>query len=233
MLILDDITRLKMHHADDQDTLDLMRAFMSMHTTLVLIGVDIPRSGLLPEGHLDRRTSQWVFHSPTADLGDHAATQTERRFDLLHLEPFRYDTPESIAGWVAHLSGLQQGLRLFAAGPDMLTGATMPEYLFRRTRGVVGLLERLIQDDCTEAIATGEEQLTPDLLDTVTIDIGNDPARVADAGEIPTVPDPKSPPSPPERSGQVANRKRSRRWPVTGLRPDSVRAPQYGRTCLQ
>ena len=32
-LLLDDITRLRMHRADDQDTLDLIRAFMSMHVT--------------------------------------------------------------------------------------------------------------------------------------------------------------------------------------------------------
>ena len=34
-LLLDDITRLRMHRADDQDVLDLIRAFMSMHVTLV------------------------------------------------------------------------------------------------------------------------------------------------------------------------------------------------------
>ncbi|MES4890546.1 hypothetical protein [Streptomyces sp. NPDC096012] len=54
MLIPDDITRLRMHRADDQDTLDLIRAFMSMHLTLALVGVDIPGSGLMDEG---RRTA--------------------------------------------------------------------------------------------------------------------------------------------------------------------------------
>ncbi|MDQ7907609.1 AAA family ATPase [Phytohabitans sp. ZYX-F-186] len=32
-LLLDDITRLKMHRADDQDSLDLLRAFMSMNSS--------------------------------------------------------------------------------------------------------------------------------------------------------------------------------------------------------
>ncbi|MFD7628964.1 TniB family NTP-binding protein [Streptomyces sp. NPDC059851] len=49
-VLIDDITRLWMHRADDQDTLDLIRAFMSMHVTLVLVGVDIPASGLMGEG---------------------------------------------------------------------------------------------------------------------------------------------------------------------------------------
>jgi hypothetical protein len=39
-----------MHRADDQHTLDLIRALMSVHTTLVLIGVNIPGFGLLREG---------------------------------------------------------------------------------------------------------------------------------------------------------------------------------------
>ncbi|MEV0613294.1 hypothetical protein AB0I81_08190 [Nonomuraea sp. NPDC050404] len=53
--MLDDITRLRMHRADDQDVLDQIRAFLSMHVTLVLVGVDIPGSGLLREGRHDRR----------------------------------------------------------------------------------------------------------------------------------------------------------------------------------
>ncbi|RAS59723.1 TniB protein [Lentzea atacamensis] len=193
VLLLDDITRLKMHRADDQDTLDLMRAFMSMHTTLVLIGVNIPGSGLLREGRHDPRTGQWVFPPPaSASAGDDPATQTERRFDLVHLEPFRYDTAEGIAAWTAHLAGLEQHLRLFHAHAGMLTGGTMPEYLFRRTGGVIGLLERLIEDGCTEAVDTGAEKLTADLLDSILINLGNDPTRDATAGEIPRVPAVKS-----------------------------------------
>ncbi len=126
VLLLDDITRLKMHRVDDQDTLDLMRAFMSMHTTLVLIGVNIPGSGLLREGRHDPRTGQWVFPPSHGRYGDDPSTQTERRFDLVHLEPFTYDTPAGISAWTTHLAGLQQELRLFRAAPDMLTAGTMP-----------------------------------------------------------------------------------------------------------
>ncbi|GLI03012.1 AAA family ATPase [Phytohabitans aurantiacus] len=195
-LLLDDITRLKMHRADDQDTLDLLRAFMSMHTTVVLIGVDIPGSGLLREGRHDPRTGQWVFPPPA---GDGPATQTERRFDLVHLEPFRYDTPQRIAAWVAHLAGLEHHLRLLKAAPGMLTGGAMPEYLFRRTAGVVGLLERLVEDGCTEALDTGVERLTENLLDTIAINLGNDPTRDSAAGEIPAVPTTQRPRSAPRK----------------------------------
>jgi hypothetical protein len=190
VLLIDDVTRLKMHRLDDQDTLDLIRTLMSMHTTLVLIGVNIPGSGLLREGRQDPGTGQWVFPSPVVAGSDEAATQTERRFDLVHLESFRYDTQAHIAAWVAHLSGLEHQLRLLRAAPGMLTAGTMPEYLFRRTGGVVGLLERLVEDGCAEAMDTGMEKLTEDLLDTVGINLGNDPHRDRTAAEIPTVPAP-------------------------------------------
>ncbi len=205
-LILDDITRLRMHRADDQDTLDLIRAFMSMHVTLVLIGVDIPGSGLLREGRHDPRTGQWALPpSRYAKVHGLEATQTERRFDLVELGRFRYDTPAGIAAWTQHLAGVADQLRLLRAEPGMLTDGAMPEYLFRRTNGVVGLLERLVEDGCREAIATGAERLTDTLLDGVTIDLLNAPGRDPAAGEIPTVPH-----QPTEQNSPTAGRTRKR-----------------------
>ncbi|MYV58894.1 hypothetical protein GTW37_04185, partial [Streptomyces sp. SID4931] len=51
-------------------------------------------------------------------------------------------------------------LRLLKASPGMLTDGHMPEYLLARTNGVVGLLERLAEDGCQEAIDSGTECLT-------------------------------------------------------------------------
>jgi hypothetical protein len=196
-----------MHRADDQDVLDLIRAFMSMHVTLVLIGVDIPGSGLLREGRHDPRTGQWILppsrHAAARGL---EATQTERRFDLIELDRFRYDTPPQITAWTRHLAGVEQQLRLMDAAPGMLTGGTMPEYLYRRTDGVVGLLERLIEDGCREAIDTGTERLTRALLDTVVLSLAGASGRDAGAGEVPAVP-----PGPAQPGGKdTGKRKRGR-----------------------
>ncbi len=187
VLILDDITRLRMHREADQDALDLIRSLMSMHVTLVLIGVDIPGSGLLAEGRA---------RPHAAETAGALATQTRRRFDLAELGPFRYDTPEGISAWVAHLAGLAAQLRLLRSRPGMLTAGAMPEYLFRRTSGVVGLLERLIEDGCAAAIATGREQLTTGLLDEINLTV-NVPGRDTAAGEVPAVP-----PRPARRAGK-------------------------------
>jgi hypothetical protein len=53
-LLIDDVTRLRLHRADDQDTLDLIRELMDLNVTLVLIGVDIPGSGLLRGAYMIR-----------------------------------------------------------------------------------------------------------------------------------------------------------------------------------
>ena len=82
------------------------------------------------------------------------------------------------------------------AAPGMLTGGTMPEYLYRRTNGVVGLLERLIEDGCREAIDTGTERLTQALLDNVTLSL---PDRAAATPE--RARSPPSRPDPPAAAG--------------------------------
>ncbi|MES4909085.1 MULTISPECIES: hypothetical protein [unclassified Streptomyces] len=84
------------------------------------------------------------------------------------------------------MHGFESHLRLLKARPG-ITGRTMPEYLYARTNGVVGLLERLIEDGCTEAIASGTERLTEPLLDSLPLTL-TDAGRDAQAGEIPAVP---------------------------------------------
>ncbi|MFE5964190.1 hypothetical protein [Streptomyces sp. NPDC056463] len=188
-LLLDDITRLRLHREDDQDTLDLIRELMDLNVTLVLIGVDIPRSGLVRGGFADPNTGQWIVppvhsgksHNPAA------AIQTERRFDLVDLDPFDYDTTEGMTAFIEHLAGIEDRLRLFRAWPGMLTEGEMPEYLYRRTRGIVGLLKRLIEAGKSEAIESGTEMLTPEQLATIPIRLGNLADR--DPSEIPEIPE--------------------------------------------
>lgn len=182
-LLIDDITRLRLHRGDDQDTLDLIRELMDLNITLVLIGVDIPGSGLLHAGPPD---GQRAF--PGGSHHDAAATQTGRRFDLVDLDPFDYSETAGISAFLEHLAGIEDQLRLLRSFDGMLTADAMPEYLFRRTHGIVGLLRRLIEDGCAQAIATGEERLTPELLAGTAIRLGNLADLDPDAGEVPDIP---------------------------------------------
>ncbi|WP_333761414.1 AAA family ATPase [Streptomyces sp. IBSBF 2390] len=190
-LVIDDITRLKLHREADQDVLDLIREMMSMPVTLVLIGVGIPTSGLLREGRRDAKTHEWVY-PPVRDRGrspnDHAASQHERRFQVVDLDPFRYSTPEQMEAWVTHLRGVEGHMRLLNDTAGMLTDGDMPEYLFGRTGGVVGVLEKLIQRGLRLAMEDESERLTKDLLNQFTITPGDMPDLDAASGEQPNIP---------------------------------------------
>jgi hypothetical protein len=187
VLAIDDATRLKLHREADQDVLDLLRELMSMSVTLILIGVGIPRSGLLRDGRRDPATGQWII-PPVKDRGksrnDDAPGQTDLRFEMTDLDRFSYGGAASTKAWIAHLVGLEQQLRLLNARDGMLSDGDMPEYLFRHTRGTVGILRKLIQKACRRAIETGEEEITTALLDTLTITRRDLPGLDPGSGEI-------------------------------------------------
>ncbi|MFF8536933.1 TniB family NTP-binding protein [Streptomyces sp. NPDC015532] len=201
-LILDDISRLRMHRADDQDVLDLMRAFMSLDVTLILTGVNIPGIGLLRETTWNKKTRQWEM-PPLESTRIHGLeiTQTEHRFELIELDRFRYVTPKQIQAFINHLTGIEQHLRLLNAKEGMLTGGGMPEYLMRRTAGVVGLVGRLLEDGAQEAMESGKELIDESLLDEIVLR--------RDAPEQP--PDePVIPANPPTAGKKSAQAKRPR-----------------------
>lgn len=185
---IDDITRLKLHREADQDVLDLIRELMSMPVTLILIGVGIYKSGLLRNGRRDPATGQWVI-PPVKDRGksrnDDAPDQTDLRFEPVDLDRFSYGDPASTAAWIAHLVGIEQQLRLLNARDGMLSDGGMPEYLFRRTRGIIGILRKLIQKACRQAVETGEEEITISLLESLALTRKDLPGLGPDSGEIP------------------------------------------------
>lgn len=202
-MILDDVSRLRMHRADDQDVLDLIRAFMSLDVTLILTAVNIPGIGLLRESKWNKKSRQWEM-PPLESTRIHGLeiTQTEHRFELIELDRFRYTTPKQIQAFVNHLDGIEQHLRLLNAKRGMLTDGTMPEYLIRRTGGVVGLLGRLIEDGAQEAMDGGREVLDEELLDEIVL-------RREDMTNAPDEPIPPARPPAARRSSSAKRRPRN------------------------
>jgi hypothetical protein len=169
-LIIDDINRLRMHRSDDQDVLDLIRSLMSFQVTLILTGVNIPGLGLLREAKWDPHTRQWKMPPlETTRVHGLEVTQTERRFEMVELGTFGYSTDQEMQDFLDHLQGIEDHLRLLKAFPGMLTEGSMPGYLYRRCKGVVGILARLIADGCQEAMDSGRELLDENLLDGIVI----------------------------------------------------------------
>ena len=122
---------------------------------------------------------------------DDAPGQTDLRFDLVDLDRFSYAAP---APWIAHLVGVERQLRLLHGGDGMLSGGDMPEYLFRRTGGIVGLLKKLIQEACRHAIEAGTEKITTELLGTLALRPSDLPGLDPDSGEVPDIPKNVPPP---------------------------------------
>lgn len=185
-LLIDDITRLNLERKDDQDTLDVIRSLMDLGTTLVLVGFDIHKSGLLRGARRDPVTGQYVF--PAGRSHDASASaQTGLRFDLVNIEPFRYSEVGSDTSFAEHLAGIEEQLRLLNATEGMLTGGDMPTYLYGRTHGSVGLLRRLVDDGCKIAMRTREERLTRELLAGIRISVESLGDLDPESGEIPRI----------------------------------------------
>lgn len=201
VLVLDDITRIKLHRLDDQVVLDLIRSLMDSGATVVLVGVGIPASGLLREGapDTDARDDPQPAHQGPVRLrklaveDDDERTQTERRFTLLHVRNFSNDTPERRQEWTTFLVGVAHQLRLYGVDHTSLVQDDLPEYLFRRTGGVVGSLVQLVTKAARQAMrerdtATGHELITRAILDATEIDFAGEDGRIREAHEEPEIP---------------------------------------------
>ena len=229
-IVIDDITRLKMHREADQDVLDLIRELMSLPATLILAGVGIPKSGLLRDGRKDPRTGQWIF-PPVKDRGksrnDDAPGQTDLRFELIDLDRFSYAAPDGPAAWTAHLVGIEQQLRLLNGCDGMLSGGSMPEYLFGRTNGIIGLLKKLIQADAGTPSRPAPRRSPPSSSTPSPSDPPTCPDSTPARARSPTFPR-----HPPGRPGNGASRgtpySTTRAPPRTELRADQ-RCPRPGR----
>lgn len=163
LLVLDDITRLKMHREADQNAADFIRALMETGATVLGIGVGVEQSGLLYEGQASTKNRRLL-------------TQTRRRFTVHTLGSFTDESSEAFAGWLSHLKAIEEDLPLIDKAPGMLTGDDTPAYLLRRTGGVVGSLTRLVSEASIRVLGqrpTGPgtgEYLTREVLDSVTLD---------------------------------------------------------------
>lgn len=156
LVVIDDITRLRMERESHQDAADAIRELQESAATIVGVGIDIASSGLLFER--GRKGSR------AANL----KTQTRRRFKLKHLRPFDYGSDEAAAAWGAHLAAVEEDVLLLHAQPGDLVD--LAEYLYDRTQGFLGSLNELLGEACLLAIITGQERLTEELLDQVELD---------------------------------------------------------------
>jgi len=168
LVVIDDITRLNMTREKHQDTADAIRELQESGATVVGVGINIEDSGLMFERG-----------RPLGGREEQLRTQTRRRFKLLPLQPFTYDSDEDIAAWAAHLSAVEQDILLLDHQPGDLSDICA-ESLFRSSTGFLLSLQARLTEACMLAVQTGVERLTPDILSQI---VGDDAAEAHQAAE--------------------------------------------------
>jgi hypothetical protein len=153
LIIIDDIHLLELRREADRDANNHLEQLANdLQATFVYAGVGLARSGFMHEVLLGT---------------DAALAQTSRRFRRLPVKPLRRSTPSKRALWLGVLSVFESELVLLGSKAGDLCGQA--DYLWRRTQGVIGSLTQLLTEATAEAIDSGSEQITQELLDSIDI----------------------------------------------------------------
>jgi hypothetical protein len=143
VMFIDDVTRVRLGREADVEAINLFRDLLEASVVFVLIGIDIENSGLLTHS-LDSHRNQLMGQM--------------RRFDVVPLTPFAYDTADDIAEWRTYLAELQNHLPLWKLAPGTLAD-NLDDLLFHHTQGVIGALHHLVGAATAAAIRDGSETL--------------------------------------------------------------------------
>lgn len=143
--IIDDVHFITPRRKDGQDVINHLKFLNSeFPVTFLFAGVDLVGRGF--------------FSDP----------QTASRWTRLGVAPFEIGTDEGRAEWQSLIKSTERQVVLAHARPGMLT--RLADYLFARTSGHIGSFFSLVNRGACEAIQSGEEDITRDLLDDVPID---------------------------------------------------------------
>jgi hypothetical protein len=159
--IIDDIHFINPRRKDGLDVTNHLKYLNSeFPVTFIYVGVQLSNKGFFSEGGPGAQASY---------------AQTGRRWTRLTLIPFEIDTDKGRSDWQSLLKATERQLVLTRARAGMLT--EIADYLFERSTGHIGSFFSLISRGCYRAIRTGDEAITPELLDGVRIDEASEQAR--------------------------------------------------------
>jgi hypothetical protein len=153
LLIVDDIHFLDLSLKEGRIANDYLKQLANLcAATFVYAGVDVGKSSLFSEG-----------------AGTIRDTQTSGRFTTYRLDRFSVATPESATEWATVIKIMESRLLLYRHTAGSIA-KTQWRYLHERTRGSISTLSYLLRMAADEAIESGEEQITRELLDSIRTD---------------------------------------------------------------
>ncbi len=134
----------------------------------IFVGVALLERGLMSEG---------------SNARDAGLAQTARRWTRLNVDPFGVDSNNGRRDWRRLLLSIEKQLVLEKVTPGCVAD-DLSDYLYERTQGHVGSVMELIRRGCTRAIRRGDEQLTVEMLDGISIDVAAEKARAEYASAL-------------------------------------------------
>ncbi len=155
LFLIDDFHFLNMREKESRRVNDHLKYLAnSISATFVYAGIECENSGLLDEGRSEREVRY---------------SQTRRRFGLYRVDPFSNETKASQLEWVSFLKTVESKLVLTRAFDGMLYDK-LSDYLYDRSGGYIGSLTELVRQGANMAIRQGEERITRQLLNSVSLD---------------------------------------------------------------
>lgn len=163
LVVIDDLHFVNPAHKDGIEVANHLKWLANeLPVTFIYVGVGLAERRFFAEGLLGERA---------------ALAQTARRWTRLELPPFHIADEQGRQHWQSLLKATERQLVLARAHEGMLI--ELADYLFTRSSGHIGSFITLIVRGCYQAIRTGTERLTADLLDSVRIDEASEQARRA------------------------------------------------------
>lgn len=148
LVLVDEIHNISLRTRSGAEVSDQLKYFSErLPATFVYAGIDVEHVGLF-----------------SGTRGGQIAS----RFTALHTHPFAYGTTVQRDNWTALVATLESALRLHRHKPGTL--ARHGEYLYERTRGMLGSLSHLLRGAAIDAIYDGTEKITKAHLDGVRLD---------------------------------------------------------------
>lgn len=133
--------------------------------TTLFVGIGLSEAGFFSEGRGDSSKQHNVRQ------------QTARRVTAHAMGPFEAELPADRRQWRTLVRAIEKQLVLADHHQRSLASGEMSDYLYVRTQGYFQSLATLITRGCTLAILDGQEALTIDLLEQVTIDVAAESGR--------------------------------------------------------
>jgi hypothetical protein len=162
LIVIDDVHFLDPRRQDGRDVANHFKYLANTFpVTFLYVGVGITRRGLLAEGLCP---------------SEEELAQNGRRWTTLSVDPFEIETEPGRHTWRRLLLAIEKNLILAEGHPGMVAD-DLSDYLFARSTGHFASLMTLVARGCRRAVRTGQERLTPALLDQVRNDAAAEAAR--------------------------------------------------------